>query len=100
MIYVSCSSIASHTVLYTVFCYPDLDDWINSYNSYFSIPSQRSLKQAIMNVRRFYTLVGVLEDLDGFISKLEHIMPHMFHGMTRIFRKFSEYFLDNVFNLM
>ena len=39
--------------------------------------------QAVDNVRQYYTIVGVIEDLHSFVERLENYYPAMFSGLVK-----------------
>ncbi len=51
----------------------------------FRTPSEASLQRAKQNVIQYYTLVGIAEELPGFMQVLEHIAPRYFKSAHKVF---------------
>jgi dermatan/chondrotin sulfate uronyl 2-O-sulfotransferase UST len=47
---------------------------------------QELLQIAKQNVERYYTVVGITEDLESFFQLLEHYFPEMFRGAVDVYR--------------
>ena len=50
-------------------------------------PSDRSLTQAIRNVKQNYLVVGVMEDFHGFVESLDFLLPDYFRGASNVYEK-------------
>ena len=46
---------------------------------------RKALEQAKQNMERYYSVVGVLEELNQTLSVLEHLMPQFFDGVTQLY---------------
>ena len=51
----------------------------------FSVPGGTSLRRAKSNVEKYYSVVGMLEDLPNFVRTLEYIFPQYFTGATKLY---------------
>ena len=46
--------------------------------------SEEVLQRAKANVDKFYPVVGVLENLNQSLAVMEHKLPHVFKGATKV----------------
>lgn len=53
-----------------------------------TVPSNEALQLAKKNVEQFYTLVGPMNDLKGFFTILEILMPHVFEGAVATYDRY------------
>ena len=45
-----------------------------------------SLERAKANVEKYYSVVGILEDLPNFFKTIEYVFPQYFTGATKRFQ--------------
>ncbi|XP_038065007.1 uronyl 2-sulfotransferase-like [Patiria miniata] len=71
-------SIESASVTIRYFCGHDLR---------CKTPSDWSLGRAMVNVMRYYSVVGLTEDYDGTLKVLEKRLPHFFKGLPGLYTR-------------
>ena len=57
---------------------------------YFRVPGKASLERAIENIKNNYLVVGILEDIPGYLEILEYFLPKFFSEAQRMFKKMGK----------
>ena len=45
--------------------------------------------RAIQNVKKYYAVVGVIEEFDDFVQALDYVMPTFFKGVSLVYESMS-----------
>ena len=54
-------------------------------------PGQLSLKQAMLNVDKYYSVVGILENTDTFYKLLEKQLPQFFFSAHSVYKSIGKF---------